>query len=951
MHNVLQILRRDFKRLVTVPAAWVIMIGLILIPPLYAWFNIYGFWNPYGNTDSIKVAVANMDEGTDNALLGKVNLGDQIEGTLKSNDQLGWEFMGKARAMEAVESGDCYAAIVIPSDFSEDLANVVTNSKHRPTLEYYVNEKASPISPKITDQGATVVDRTVNNTFVSTVSDVLVKAVNSANGTISGNTNAIANETIGELDNTKRNVGTIRSAIADLDTQLANVPQQTKAARNALNDVQLAAASAGRGLAGASTAIGTAQTQLNTFSSNANSALETGSGLVSQATAQSTASINQISSAVSAASGSVQQAVTGMQNITDSNAKLLEKLKSASDNAQYQQIISKLENTNNTAAGTLADLKTLSENTQATAGSVSKLSTDFNIGTQNSLKSAGTARNAINSGALPRLNSALGSLAGTAGTLAGTVTSQDSVVRQTNIVLDQLDQVASDTRIGLEQTDQQLAKMETKLTTVSTDLKALGTADLLASLTGSGSLDADKIASFMESPTVIDTKNVYPVNSYGSGMAPLMTNLALWVGAFAFVVICKVEVDDEGLEGLDPTATEKYLARYLLLGTMGVIQGAICTVGDLILGVQTACAPLFILTGMITSLVYLSITYALSTTFMHIGKGLCVALVIVQIPGASGLYPIEMMPKFFRMVYPFVPFSYSIDAFRETIAGFYDGHWTKAIGTLLLFAAMAFVIGLAVRPLLVNLNRLFAREIKESDMIIGEEVELPERGYNMSQAIQVLADKGGYREVIEERASRFAELYPKLKRGALVIGFVVPVTLAAVFSFTNGEKVVVLATWVVWILLIMGFLMAIEYMRDNLNRQVELGHLSDGSIRSMLVERQAARIRRKKRAQQERRNRLLRKTRKRTSGKRTTSDNRNTSVIKETTENVTGVNHNEDDGIAILVQKMQKMQTTGPSAAANDAATDTTETTETAETAETTETTENNENNEERSNA
>ena len=225
MHNVLQILRRDFKRLVTVPATWVIMIGLILIPPLYAWFNIYGFWNPYGNTDSIKVAVANMDEGTDNALLGKVNLGDQIEGTLKSNDQLGWKIMGKANAMEAVESGDCYAAIVIPSAFSEGLANVVTNSQHRPTLEYYVSEKASPISPKITDQGATVVDRTVNNTFVSTVSDVLVKAVNSANGTISGNTNTIANETIGELDNTKRNVGTIRSAIADLDTQLANVLQ------------------------------------------------------------------------------------------------------------------------------------------------------------------------------------------------------------------------------------------------------------------------------------------------------------------------------------------------------------------------------------------------------------------------------------------------------------------------------------------------------------------------------------------------------------------------------------------------------------------------------------------------------------------------------------------------------------------------------------------------------
>ena len=98
MRNVLQILRRDLKRLVTVPAAWVIMIGITIIPPLYAWFNIYGFWNPYGNTQGIKVAVANVDKGTDNALLGKMNLGDQIEDTLKDNDQLGWEFMGMADA-------------------------------------------------------------------------------------------------------------------------------------------------------------------------------------------------------------------------------------------------------------------------------------------------------------------------------------------------------------------------------------------------------------------------------------------------------------------------------------------------------------------------------------------------------------------------------------------------------------------------------------------------------------------------------------------------------------------------------------------------------------------------------------------------------------------------------------------------------------------------------------
>ena len=570
-----------------------------------------------------------------------------------------------------------------------------------------------------------------------------------------------------------------------------------------------------------------------------------------------------------------------MQSVTDSNARLIEKLKNVSDNAQYQDIIKKLEDTNNTAAGTLNDLKTLSENTQSTSDSVSKLATDFNTSTQNSLKSMGDARNTLNSGALPQLNSGLSSLAMTA------------------------DQVANDTRTTLQNTDKQLEQVENKLITVSTDLKALGSVDMLKSLTGDSSLNTEKIASFMQSPTVIDTKNVYPMNSYGSGMAPLMTNLALWVGAFAFVVIFKVEVDDEGLEDLDLTTSEKYFARYMLLGIMGAIQGAITTIGNLIIGVQTVNAPLYILTGVITSLVYLSITFALSTSFMHIGKGLCVALIIVQIPGASGLYPIEMMPKFFRMVYPFVPFSYSIDAFRETIAGFYDGHWLKSIGALLMFAVVAFFIGLAIRPLLVNLNRLFARQIKESDMIIGEEVQLPERGYNVSQAIQVLADKGGYREAIEERASRFAELYPKLKRGALVAGFIVPVILVLIFSFTNGEKIVVLATWIIWVLLIIGFLMVIEYMRFSLQRQVELGSLSDEAIREQLVERQAARLRRKKRAQQIRRDKLMRKAQRRKH------------ETKQAIANVADTSQADADGIATLVQAMNATGNTGTASNTN----------------------------------
>lgn len=866
MSNVLKILHRDIMRILRVPAAWVIMTGLTVIPPLYAWFNIYGFWDPYGNTNNIRVAVANVDEGTDNAMLGQLNLGDQIESTLKKNDQLGWQFMSKAKAMEAVQSGDCYAAIIIPKDFSEDLAGVITGNSERPTLEYYVNEKASAFVPKVTDSGTTTVDRTVNSTFVSTVSEVLSKTVNSVSDTITTQTDNVTSEAVAELDKTQRNVEKIRTTISDLSANLANTPAQIQAARAALNDVQTAAASAGKGLSGTANLITDTQTRINTFSSTASASLDQGSALLSQLSTQTNTSVNTVTNGLAAANGYAGSAIGTMQKVNSDNAKVLDNLQkidisnvSPELNKQYQQIISDLQSRNRQSANTLNDLNQLNTDTKNTVAGTTKLSNQFNTSAQSTLNSATDARNAINSSALPQLNSGLSSLAATAGTLSGTVTSQNFLTQQTSSVLDQLERVSADTRSMLKDTDEQLQTIENKLSQLSTDLNALSGASLLNDLIGEDGLDVTKIADFMQSPTVIKTKNIYPVNTYGSGMAPMFNTLSLWVGAFAYMVIMKLEVDDDDLEDLDLTTTEKYLGRFLLLAIPAAIQGALCAIGDLIIGVQAVNPFMFILTGTLTSLTFLSITYALSTTFMHVGKGMCILLAILLIPGGSGLYPIDMMPRFFRAVYPFIPFRYTIDAFRETIAGFYDGHWLKMVGVMLLFVAIAFFIGIVIRPLLTNLNRLFAREIEESDMIIGERPMVENRGYNVSQIIHVLSDKGGYREAIEYRASRFTELYPKLKRGALIAGFIVPTILATVFSLTNGTKLVALATWIIWVLLIIGFLMVIEYMRDSMRRQVELGSLSDEAIQSMLMERQKARIRRKKRALEERKAKLTRK--------------------------------------------------------------------------------------------
>ena len=768
MGNIFKVLRRDFLRLFKVPAAWVILFGMVFIPPLYSWYNIVGFWDPYGNTKGITVAIANNDDGTDNALIGKQNLGDQIVKQMRSNDQLGWTFVTEAEAMDQVESGKA---------------------------------------------------------FVSTVSEVLTEVINTVDGKAISTEDTTKAKALTALAKASDDVQHTRSTIAKLTTKLTDTPEQTRTARQALDDARTLGIDTAEGLAGVSTLIGTTQTSLNGFVTSTSEALDQGSSLLSQAAAQANQSVGTVTGTISAANQQVGGLINTAEDINQANADIIDQLKGLpnANREPLQSAIATLESRNSELAGALGNLDSLNTTIGNASTDTAGLAQHLNTATQTTVREANTARGTITSGAIPQLNTGLNALSSTASTLSTGITSQGSLIDQSKHALDQLDKAASTTVTALRDTDKALAGVQTKLDTLVTDIKALSISSSLSSLIGTdGKLDAATIADFMLSPTVISEQAVYPVASYGSGMAPLFTTLSLWVGAFVLVVIPKLETDDEGIDDLTPT--QGYLGRFLLLATLAAVQGLVTAIGDLVIGIQCASAPVFLLTCVITSLVYMSVIFALSTTFMHVGKGVCVALVILQVPGASGLYPIEMMPAFFRAIYPLLPFTYSIDAMRETIGGFYDGLWFVYIGKLLVFAVLA-----------------FAREIKESDMIIGEPVHLPGSEYRVTQAIAALADRDEYRHAIERRAAKFAYQYPRLLLGALIAGFVVPAALIIVFALTTSEKIVVMGTWLAWVLIIMGFLMVVEFMRDSIRRQTELGNLSDESIRAMLYGHKAKR--------------------------------------------------------------------------------------------------------------
>ena len=855
MRNVWSIVARDVRRLLRVPAAWVIVLGLAVLPAFYAWVNIIGFWNPYGNTAKVRVSVANRDRGTESAPIAGVDLGDRIVDSLRDNHDIGWAFVDEDTAMRDVRSGRSYAAIVIPEDFSDRLAGLITGDGERPALEYYVNEKASPIAPKVTDTAANTVDRQVNATFVSTVSEVVAQAVNQAEAQASDSADAARAKADRALADAQDAVASIRSAIADVTD--ADDPMDLTGVRATLDDVRRLGADAASGLDGLSGLLDTTRTALGQTVGTASTAFDTGNALLSQANAKATGALASAAGAITAANGQVAGSLATLQDITDRNATLLNNLKALSEalpdsSGTIMQAIDQLQQANTTLDGTIESLTALNGTIGATATDTGALADDLGTATQQALDASAQARSTLNADAWPALGNGLGALSTASGTLGGQLSAQGTLIDQASLIVDQLDQALLQTTTALSDTDAALARVQTRLGTLRTDLGALSSAGTLDALFGGdGTLDERKIADFMLSPTVLDEHVVYPVNSYGSGMAPLFTNLAMWAGVFMLVALMKLETDDEGVEDL--TATQAYLGRWLLLAVMAAAQGLVVTVGDLVIGVQTVSPVAFVATGVIASVTYSAVAYMLATTLLHVGKALIMVMIIVQIPGAGGMYPIEMMPGFFRALHPFFPFTYAIDALRETIGGFYGNVWWTSMAHLLVFAAVAFAIGIGVRPRLTNVNRLFARQIAQAGILNGEPVTLRGHEYPIGQILRVLGDRTEYREAIVQRAAAFEDLYPRLRRGATIAGFVVPIILAVTFSLTTDAKLAMLGAWTVWVLLIIAFLMGIELMRDHLRRQVELGNLDDEEIRVQLALRdldrtRARRARRRRRA-------------------------------------------------------------------------------------------------------
>ena len=849
MRKVFQIFLRDLKRLLKNPVAIIVTIGVAIIPSLYAWFNILANWDPYENTSTVPIAVVIQDKGADISDMGYTNAGDMIRERLEENTQLGWTFVDtQDAALEGVEAGTYYAAFIIPEDFTSTLADVLNGSTNKAHIAYYVNEKVNAVVPKVTDTGSTTLENQISNEFVDTVGKVVTEKLQGVASDAAGSINSTRDSVAADLREVSDSLSTLAGNVSGVHSSIQKSRDTISSARQATQDLSQSATTVSNKLSSALDDLAATRTSVGNLASQLTSSTSAGASAISGVSAQLTYDISQITGNIGWAQGELDSAVTQIGNLrTNTFADLrtsLERLKynkleKLDDSVTGKEAaikaidaaLASLDSMDTQTAAKVDTLKSYSDAIKSGNDGVTELSANVNDVIQTSVNGLNDVSASVNSDVLPAVNSTLDTFATFGGKVVGTTSTLPSMLSQADSTLASLDAVLSQCDSSLDSTSSTLAAAAEKVSALADDVSAVAAAETYAGISNVLDLNAESVGDFLGSPAELVTESIFPVENYGSGVAPFYTNLALWVGGFVLVAIYKLEVDDEGIGDFKPW--QGFFGRWLLLNLIGQLQAIICCIGDICLGIQCLSPVAFVFAGMVESFVYVFFIYALSIAFKHIGKALGVLIVVLQIPGASGLYPIEMQPGFFQALNPWLPFTYGINAMREAIAGFYGNYYTQNLAVLLVYLIPALLIGVTARKHLLNINNLFDKKLAETDMMIAERTGMTNPHFRLSTIVKALMDSEGYKETFLETAAGFELAYPVMIRRGFAALIVVPLVLLALM-FIHPAKFLMLMLWVLSLLIICTFLIVVEYFHNRVSEKTHLAEMGQDELYDML---------------------------------------------------------------------------------------------------------------------
>ena len=716
MKNIIEIFQKDIKEVFRKTNTWIIIVGLILLPSMYAWPNILSSWDPYGHTNNIKVAVTSEDAGA--TIDGKdLNLGNSLVEGLKNNKNLDWQFVSnKQEAEDGVRIGDYYASIVVPKNFSQDMTSVSRTEPQRAIIEYTVNEKINAISPKITNGGASAIANNISRNFVETANGIIFEKLHEAGIKFEENLPSIerAKQEIFKLND---NFSTYEQAVSELIAKIEHGSNVLNNVQNILPEIDRVATNSIMLADKAGITINNIQgfnERLLPIINNHLNVVEEVSkeaNVIAKEIQQRPDKTEEIKARQKALDSRLQASGERLQLVKN----IFEYLNNLSNerlfNSQLERVttllndITKIKEVNNNIYNKMdyydEIANTVKEEFVNKSARVNEVSTNIN--------------SKLNDEIAPLISQVLNKAEVNIDKVSGIIAYAQGELPTVERKLSEAEIKINNAYGRLLSLQAQMPSAKSKIQKLTDEIKKADSGIDKNQLFNLLKVDYKQQAEFFANPVKLQENKLYHIENYGSAMTPFYTVLSIWVGSLLMSSLLTTKVEDEEKKY---KPYQKYFGRGLLFVIISLFQTLIITLGDMyVLGTQATSPYRFVLYALLISLLFSSIIYTIVCILGNVGKAVCIVLLVLQLGSSGGTFPIQMTSEFFQALYPKVPFTYSIGLLREAVGGVYIPAVERDIKILFIYL----IVVLAGGAILVSLkarSKKLSRERERSKLFL-----------------------------------------------------------------------------------------------------------------------------------------------------------------------------------------------------------------------------------------
>lgn len=213
--SICYVAKTEVKKILRDKMLFFALLVIVLLPLAYGFLYLWAFWDPYGHTENIPLAIVNLDSGGEKNG-SYYNAGNEIVEKLLENKNISIKLVREKEATNGLYSSKYYAIFIIPEDFTEDILSINQTPIRPGKIFYKARETNNFLAAKIT--------KAIANEIISNVTDEISQRY--------------IDEGIIKISKLKENASEIQDKLYDLNQGLDDLRDGSKKIKNGLSDAE-----------------------------------------------------------------------------------------------------------------------------------------------------------------------------------------------------------------------------------------------------------------------------------------------------------------------------------------------------------------------------------------------------------------------------------------------------------------------------------------------------------------------------------------------------------------------------------------------------------------------------------------------------------------------------------------------------------------------------------------